>query len=87
MEITKNSDENKHNSMVTFLSGITMVPKDRTRQIRLPRDKVCTENGEKPVLKEVEACNRKCLNGGVMSNSNSCRCKPSYMGLCCEVRV
>lgn len=61
--------------------------KERTRQIRLPRDGVCTENGEKPVLKEVEACNRKCLNGGTMSNANSCRCKPSYMGLCCEIPI
>lgn len=61
--------------------------KERTRSIRLPRNGVCTENGQEPELKQVEACNRKCLNGGQMTNNNECRCKPSYMGMCCQIPV
>lgn len=59
--------------------------KERSRKIKLPRKGDCTENGEKPVLREVISCNRKCLNGGVMTNTNDCRCKPSFMGRCCEI--
>lgn len=59
--------------------------KTRTRRIRLPKDGNCLSNGLEPVLKEVEACNRTCMNGGKMNNSKGqCVCKSSYTGLCCE---
>jgi len=61
--------------------------KERVRSIRLPRDGKCTDNGGEPETKQIEPCNRKCMNGGKMSNSNSCRCKPTFMGRCCEIPV
>jgi len=61
--------------------------KERVRQIRLPRDGKCTDNGGEPETKQVEPCNRKCMNGGKMTNSNKCRCKPTFMGRCCEIPV
>lgn len=61
--------------------------KERVRSIRLPRDGKCTDNGAEPETKQIEPCNRKCMNGGKMSNSNSCRCKPTFMGRCCEIPV
>lgn len=58
--------------------------KQRTRVIRLPKNgQTCLSNGLEPVLKEVEACNRTCMNGGKMG-SNKCMCKSSYSGKCCE---
>jgi len=61
--------------------------KERVRSIRLPRDGKCTDNGAEPETKQVEPCNRKCLNGGKMSNSNKCKCKSFFMGRCCEIPV
>jgi len=57
--------------------------KERTRAIRLPKNGPCLSNGLEPELKEVEACNRTCMNGGKMS-STKCMCKSSYTGICCE---
>lgn len=58
--------------------------KERTRQIRLPKNgQHCLSNGLEPVLKEVEACNRNCMNGGKMTNTR-CVCKSAYTGECCE---
>lgn len=61
--------------------------KERTRQIRLPRNgQPCLSNGLEPVLKEVESCNRKCLNDGRLGK-DGCVCKPANEGTCCEVNA
>ncbi|KAK3711290.1 hypothetical protein QZH41_015008 [Actinostola sp. cb2023] len=55
--------------------------RSRTRQIISPAKcggRSC------PLLKEEQACNRKCSNGGV-PQSGYCKCLPGYTGKCCQI--
>lgn len=54
----------------------------RSRSRRVVRPARCGGN-PCPAPKEVEACNRKCSNGGIPQPGH-CKCLPGFTGKCCE---